>query len=141
MRHAQTESPEASPGPTLAIKAARIEQMLAEAPLVTVVEAAAENGINIVSRTALRWSIHGRQGQRLTTVRVRGRLCTTVPELRRWLAATAVRQQESRRAKAAGPSLDPDAADQVLGAHGLGREGVGLQQPVATSGAPGRAGS
>ena len=121
MRHQQTPPAGPSPNSTLTLPA-RIEQMLAEAPLLPVVDAAAAIGISIGARTSLRWSINGRAGERLTTIRVRGRLCTTVPELRRWFAATAARQEKARCTPAA-PGLDQRGADKVLDAYQLGRSG------------------
>lgn len=57
--------------------------------LVPVVEAAAELGLSITPRTALRWCTSGRAGIRLRSTKVTGRRLTTVGELRRWLDGTS----------------------------------------------------
>lgn len=119
MSHNPTRSDTPDPAVTSLHTASRIEAMLAEATLRLVVDAAAELGISITSRTGLRWGIHGRGGECLLTVRVRGRLHTTVPELRRWLARTS-RDVPATKPECQG-GLDPQDADRVLRAFGLSR--------------------
>lgn len=84
---------------------------------VSIVAAAAAEGISISPKTALRWAIGGLRGVRLETVKIGGRRMTSVPALRRFLLAT----QDNPQPAAVG--IDSAAADAVLGAHGLGRGG------------------
>lgn len=120
MRHKQTFPAKLELSAIPTASAERIEQMLKEAKLLPVVDAAIEIGIRIGARTALRWAIHGRNGgPALTTVRAKGRLHTTVPELCRWLAATATKPAQSGARSAV---LDGPSSERILEAFGLGRK-------------------
>ena len=100
-------------------------RMLADGErLVPVVKAAELLGIVIGPRTAMRWSITGRHGIRLATVRAGDRrLRTTLSELRRWLAAVSEAEARLRGLGEPLPAIDDVASERILQAHGLGREG------------------
>lgn len=90
------------------------DRLLDEGVMLIVAAARAE-GINISSKTALRWGIAGLRGHVMETVKIRGRRMTSRAAFRRFIAAT-----QDRPAAAAGPAvLDRAAADKVLGAFGL----------------------
>jgi hypothetical protein len=92
------------------------DRLLAEGVL-SVVAAAAAEGISISPKTALRWAINGTGGARLESVRVGGRRLTSRAALRRFIA-----QQQREEPTPAQQTLDPRAADVVLAVHGLPRE-------------------
>lgn len=93
--------------------------MLASGALSLVTDAAKQLGITLSSRTALRWKVHGRAGEPLPTVRVRGRLYTTVEELRSWLARTEARRAGRQQVDV----IDRAAESKVLDSFGLGAGG------------------
>jgi hypothetical protein len=92
-----------------------LTQRLAAEGLVTIRAAAAELGIPISGKTALRWAIQGLRGVRLESVRIVGRRMTSRAALARFLD----RQQQD--APPAMRAIDVAAAEQVLAAHGLPR--------------------
>lgn len=79
-------------------------------------EAARRCGIDISSKTALRWALHGTGGAKLESVRVGRRRMTSEAALRRFIEA----QQPSDGALPV-QVLDAGAAETVLAAHGIGR--------------------
>ncbi|MCU0864337.1 MAG: DUF1580 domain-containing protein [Planctomycetes bacterium] len=90
------------------------ERLLDEGVL-TIVEAARWEGIDISSKTALRWALAGTGGAKLESIRIGGRRMTSRAAMRRFVAA---QQQDRRREPAA---IGREAADRVLAAHGLPR--------------------
>jgi hypothetical protein len=99
------------PFPTLA------DQLLTEGVL-SIVAAAAAEGIAISAKTGLRWAIHGTRGAKLESIRIGGRRVTSRAAIRRFVG-----WQQSDPATPSQQGLDRRAADAVLFAHGLGREG------------------
>lgn len=94
------------------------EAQLAEGPFRTIVELAAERGLCICSKTAIRWATAGRQGLRLPSVRIgRGRM-TTAAAFGAWLAALAQGASPAARGREA---IAPSRAEAVLRDRGLGR--------------------
>lgn len=85
--------------------------------VLTIVEAARLEGIDISSKTALRWALAGTGGAKLESIRIGGRRMTSRAAIRRFVSA----QQQQRAAPPAHQALDPRAADAVLAAHGMPR--------------------
>lgn len=86
--------------------------------VLTIVEAARLEGIDISSKTALRWALAGTGGAKLESIRIGGRRMTSRAAIRRFVSA---QQQQQRAAPPAHQALDPRAADAVLAAHGMPR--------------------
>lgn len=126
----------------------RTDRLLDEG-LVSVVEAAAAEGIRICARTALRWCIAGVRGIRLESLKIAGRRMTSRAALRRFVAATQTAPRTAGDANtssggpppAAGPYLlDDAAAERILRAYGLGRDQLQVRaQRRKRKGAPPRA--
>ena len=85
--------------------------------VLTVTAAAAAEGIEISSKTALRWCLGGVRGTRLESLKISGRRLTSRAALRRFFELTQQQAIESGP-----PTIDRDAANQVLTAYGLGRK-------------------
>ncbi len=83
----------------------------------SVVAAAAAEGLGISSKTAIRWALRGAHGARLESIRVGGRRLTSRAAIRRFVGA---QQQDASPVAAA---IDAAGADRVLAAHGLARGG------------------
>ena len=84
-------------------------------------------GHRVASRTALRWSLVGRNGVRLPTVRGCRRVhCTTVAAFRSWLEASSAdgRTLAATDPRETGLVRTDQVADAVLASFGLGRDKV-----------------
>jgi hypothetical protein len=92
------------------------ERLLDEGVL-SIVKAARLEGIDISSKTALRWALAGTGGAKLESIRIGGRRMTSRAAIRRFIA-----QQQHEQPTPAQQTLDPRAADAVLAAHGMPRE-------------------
>ncbi len=103
-----------SPSPTAIPTSATIERLLGEG-LLTVVAAAAAEGLSISPKTAIRWGLRGASGVRLATVKVGGRRLTSREAIRRFVVAQQV------AATPAASTLDAASAARVLDAFDLGR--------------------
>ena len=93
---------------------------LSSGALRRVVEVAAARGLKITSKTAVRWSTHGKRGVRLPSLRIAGARCTTAAAFDAWLQAVAAAEAGTVAAPA---GLSPVEAERVLASHGLGKEG------------------
>lgn len=91
------------------------DRLLDEGVMLAVAAARAE-GIDISSKTALRWCIAGLRGVQLETLKIRGRRMTSRQAMRRFIAAT----QDLPRVTNEPPVLDRESANRVLEAFGLG---------------------
>ena len=92
------------------------DRLLAEGVL-SIVAAAAAEGIRISPKTALRWALAGTGGAKLESIRIGGRRMTSRAAMRRF-----VERQQPDQPTPAQQVLDQRAADVVLAAHGLPRE-------------------
>ena len=102
--------------PTLSHPKGLTENLLDEGVLAITAAATAE-GIEISTKTALRWCLRGVRGTRLESLKIRGRRLTSRAALRRFFERTQQQAVESGP-----PTIDRDAANQVLTAYGLGRK-------------------
>jgi Protein of unknown function (DUF1580) len=85
--------------------------------LLSVVEAARAENIQISAKTAIRWCLAGVRGARLEALKVGGAWRTSRAAIRRFVAAS------QPRPTAATQVMTAEAAERVLAAHGLGRRG------------------
>ena len=97
------------------------DRLLAEGPLLAIVEAAQAEGVAISPKTALRWAIAGTDGARLDSIRVGGRRMTTRAAMRRFIVA-----QQRPDSQVPRNTLGPADVERVLAAHGLGRDSEGV---------------
>ena len=101
-------------GPSSSVHPSLADRLLDEG-IKPIVVAAAEEGIKISAKTALRWALKGTARAQLESIRVAGRRMTSRAAIRRFLNA----QQGDNSPTV--PAIDQRAADEVLEAHGLGR--------------------
>ena len=85
--------------------------------VLTVTAAAAAEGIEISSKTALRWCLGGVRGTRLESLSVCGRRLTSRAAVRKFFERTQKQNVESWP-----PTTNRAAATQVLSCYGLGRK-------------------
>ena len=93
---------------------------LSSGALRRVVDVAAARGLKISSKTAIRWSTHGKRGVRLPSLRIAGARCTTAAAFDLWLQAVAAAEAGIATAPA---GLSVVEVERVLASHGLGKEG------------------
>lgn len=75
-------------------------------------------GDRVCIATGLRWGLNGKAGVKLETIKLaRGKRVTSVPAMRRFLAATQPQEPAPRLS-----AIDVAASEKVLAAHGLGRD-------------------
>lgn len=91
--------------------------------ILSIVDAAAAEGITISSKTALRWCIAGKRGVRRETLKIGCRRMTSRAALRRFIAATQELDPSPGSDAPDVPMLmDREIADRILSRFGLGRE-------------------
>ena len=118
----RTPRPPEGPQPVVlsSRRASLVDRLFAEG-VVSVVAAAAAEGVAIGPKQALRWTQHGVGGVVLESVRVGGRRMTSRAAFRRFVAA------QQREVVPGAATLNARAADAVLAAHGLSRSVEGAQ--------------